>query len=403
MVVFAGVIGEKIKLALFSHVFDKNLRKMIVANLIVESEDDEFPLEEYELNGTLDTQKMIFKFLEKYYINQPKNEYGEGIEQEILCICMAVTGPVEGEKDHRIASLSRKNLEVTFSEPDFQKPPISYAPVALINDMPAIGLNVFLPEYESDFTPLDEKRKVEEQGLKGLLLVEGGLGASVWYPNTKYLSSEYGHTIFSPRTEREEIISQVLRKHRPQNDGINQAISKEYALSGPGLVRIYEILKTPTIYNPETGELHYSEDVGDLPERLKQSNSVAPQSLIEQAINKSDSFAVKSLEIFVGIMGSIAGDLALIYQTKGGIYIGGYPNLFKLLKTDVDFKEVFLKAFDDREKAFQAYNEAVPVLIYDFEGSTLKGAARYAVEQGLVTKGKFAKQKKEKEEKEQNQ
>jgi glucokinase len=175
--------------------------------------------------------------------------------------------------------------------------------------MPAIGESIFLPEYESDFTLLDDKRKTEEKGRKGLLLVEGGLGAAFWFTyndTMSNLSSEYGHTLFSPRTEPEKVIANVLEKFRPDTDGVMQAISKEYALCGPAFLRIYEILKTTAIYNQETGSFQYSEQVGDLRERLEQVKDIEPQSVIKKAIDKSDALAVKTLEIFVSIMGSVA-------------------------------------------------------------------------------------------------
>lgn len=390
MVVFSGIITGKIKLALFSHRFDQKIGKIIIDRLIVESEDSEYPIENYTSNGKLENEKLIQDFLNKYYTNQPKDKYGEGIAQEILCFCLAIAGPVEGKKGSRIASVSRNSLEVTFTESDFKKSPISYVPVAFINDMPAIGESIFLTEYESDFTLLDDKRQTEEKGRKGLLLVEGGLGAAFWFnynDNMSNLSSEYGHTLFSPRTEQEKIIANVLEKFCL--DGVVQAISKEYALSGPGFLRIYEILKTPEIYNQETGSFQYSEQVGDLRERLEQVKDIEPQSVIKKAIDKSDSLAVKTLEIFVGIMGSVAGDFALIHQAKGGIYIGGYPDIFNLLREDNNLKTIFLEAFDDKEKGFRDYNAEIPVFIYEFKNSPLWGAARYAVAQGLVTKGKF--------------
>ena len=252
MAAFSGVIAETIKLGIFSHKLDEEIGKIIIDDLIVESEDDEFLTENYEKEGKLDTEKLIQDFLAKHYIESPKEQYGQGIDQEILCVSIAIAGPVEGEKGNRIASVSRPpNLEVTFSESDFQKPPISYAPVVFLNDMLAIGENIFLPEYKSNFTRIDQKGKIQEKGRKGLLLVEGGLGAALWFffdadneeEKIDSLSSEYGHTIFSSRTEEENIIAKVLKKYRPNKDGIDQAISKEYALSGPGFVRIYENLK----------------------------------------------------------------------------------------------------------------------------------------------------------------
>ena len=130
MTVFSGVIGAQIKLALFSHTFDKKRKKIIITDIIAESKDDEFLTENYlkgEKQDKLDTEKLIKEFLIKY---------GDKIQKEILCVSMAIQGPVEGEKGELTASVSRPpNLQITFHESDFQKKPISYAKVVFLNDI----------------------------------------------------------------------------------------------------------------------------------------------------------------------------------------------------------------------------------------------------------------------------
>lgn len=376
MTILAGEIGGESKLGLFSHEF--NGKKNIIKELIAES--DMFPTNKYEIEGEngekrLNTQAMIEDFLQKEYYGQ-EDKYGKGIEKYILGACFGIASPIKGSKDARKATISRDaiNLEITLYELDFiDKLPCPDLPVSFLNDMVAIGKNIFLPEYEPEWKVLYEGNKEPDpKDDRAIMLVAGGLGQAHWYwDNTKkalsHKSSEGGHALFAPRNELEGELWLHLLKER------QQVISYEYVLSEPGLVRIYEFIKSTNRYGEESGELR---------ERLTQNNT-DPSPIIDRAINHSDPLADRALNMFISIMGARAGDLALTYEAKGGIYVGGVPIPEK--KYDI-FKEAFL----DKENDFRQYNEAIPVYVYKYEGSVLWGAARHAVDSGFVTDGKFA-------------
>ncbi len=50
---------------------------------------------------------------------------------------------------------------------------------------------------------------------------------------------------------------------------------------------------------------------------------LTPQQIGQATIEKSDPIAVQAFDYFFASMGAIAGDLALIYGEKGGVYIAG--------------------------------------------------------------------------------
>jgi glucokinase len=327
-------------------------------------------------------------FFTDYYYEKEDN-YGEGIDQKILGACFGIEALVKGDKNNKITTVSRDalDLNVTFSTLDFQeyfqkRLSCSKLPVLFINDMVAIGKKIFIPEYEPEWQLLYEGQIKSDQDNskenKAIMLVSGGLGQALWYWDDikkafSSKSSEGGHGLFAPRTEEEgELWLHLLRKK-------NQVISYEYVLSAPGLIKIYEFLKTTGRYGEESGELRQFLD------QNKAQNKSDPTPIINEAINNSNSLSMAALDMFIGIMGTRAGDLALTYEAKGGIYIGGFSIPIEKLKDGI-FKDAFL----DKEGAFREYNEAISVYLYPEKDSVLLGAARHAVDAGIVTKGKFA-------------
>ncbi|NER07217.1 MAG: glucokinase [Okeania sp. SIO3C4] len=383
MTILAGKIGGRSKLALFSHGF--NGEKELIKKLIAESET--FPTKKYEIEGEngekiLDTQRMIDDFLQKEYYRQ-EDRYGTGIEKNILVACFSVSGPVGGSKDNRTTTISRPDLDlkITFNELDFKdKLPFPGLRVSFLNYMVAIGKKIFLAEDEAESKVLYEGNKeTDSQNDRVIMLVGDGLGQAYSYWDNKkkallHKSSEGGHSLFAPRNESEgELWSYLLKERR-------QVISYEYVLSKSGLVRIYEFIKSTNRYGKESGELR---------ERLTQDNT-DPSPIIDQAINHSDDLADAALNMFIRIMGARAGDLALTYEAKGGIYVGGVP-------IPEEKYNIFKEAFLDKEHKFRQYNEAIPVYVYKYESSVLWGAASHAVDAGFVYDAKSAHRRRERQ------
>jgi glucokinase len=108
-------------------------------------------------------------------------------------------------------------------------------------------------------------------------------------------SGEGGHASLAATTDRESDVLTVMRRHFGH-------VSAERALSGAGLVNLYSAL---------------AELDGATPQAL------VPQQVTEMAISGSDPHCREALGMFAEMLGTVAGNLALAFGTKGGIYIGG--------------------------------------------------------------------------------
>jgi glucokinase len=77
------------------------------------------------------------------------------------------------------------------------------------------------------------------------------------------------------------------------------------------------------------------------------------------------------MKLFARIYGQTAGDLALIAQARGGVYLAGGipPKILPLLQS-----EEFMAGFRDKGR-FSAWMESVPVQVVLDKDIGLKGAA----------------------------
>ena len=136
------------------------------------------------------------------------------------------------------------------------------------------------------------------EAIIGVLGPGSGLGAGGTLPvagRWLALAAEGGHVALAPRTERESCVLNVMR----QRFGY---VSAERALSGPGLVNLYRIL---------------AEIDGAPPAPY------IPAQITDLAIRGGDPHCREALDMFAEMLGTVAGDLALILGAKGGIYIAG--------------------------------------------------------------------------------
>jgi glucokinase len=89
------------------------------------------------------------------------------------------------------------------------------------------------------------------------------------------------------------------------------------------------------------------------------------------ALQRLDRVAEQALALFCRIFGQTAGDLALVAQSTGGVYLAGgiAPKILPLLQ-----QGEFLAGFRDKGR-FAAWMERVPVHVVLDEDVGLKGAA----------------------------
>jgi glucokinase len=121
----------------------------------------------------------------------------------------------------------------------------------------------------------------------------------------RVLPSEGGHCDFAPRNDLEiELFRFLLERH-------SRRVSVERAVSGPGLVAIYDFVVSRALAssNPATVAELRTGDPGEVIGRLGSSGA--------------DLACARALDLFVSLYGSEAGNLALKVLPTRGLYIGG--------------------------------------------------------------------------------
>jgi glucokinase len=175
-------------------------------------------------------------------------------------------------------------------------------------------------------------------GVSGLLRVKE---AGRWLP----LGGEGGHVSLAPATAREDAVVAILRERFGH-------ASAERALSGSGLVNLYEALCTLD---------------GEAPRTLE------PAAVSAEALAGADPRCVEAVEMFFGLLGSVAGNLALTIGARGGMYIGGgiVPRLGDWIERSA-FRERFVA-----KGRFRPYLEGIATFLVDAKSPpALIGAAR---------------------------
>jgi glucokinase len=269
----------------------------------------------------------------------------------ISSACFGVAGPVKNGR------CKTTNLPWDVSERKL-KNRFGWDKVCLINDLTATSYAVpFLTGRE--LFSLNPGKKSKGESI-GLIAPGTGLGMAlmVWRDgNYIPMPSEGGHSDFAPQNEAEVALWHYLHVRLGH-------VSVERILSGPGLFITYCWLKF-------TGQ-------GSEPTWLAQRmNEDDPSKVIsEAALVEKEPLCVKTLDLFVSILGATAGNLALTGLTRGGIYIGGgiAPKILPKLGEDL-----FIKAFVDKGR-FTELLQSIPVRVILNDKAALLGAAHCALE-----------------------
>jgi glucokinase len=260
--------------------------------------------------------------------------------------CFGLAGPVENGKCRATNipwEVSEKNLLNKFSWPH----------VRLINDLAATGAATRVLKNEELFVL--QEGEPHKNGVRGVVAPGTGLGISLMVKvRDEYvaLPSEGGHADFAPNREEDVELWRYIRKSVGH-------VSAERIVSGPGLINIYRwiIAKNQA---PQPSWL------------VKRMNQEDPARVIsEVAVAGDDPLCRKALELFVSVLGAVAGNLALIGLTHGGIYVGGgiVPKILPFLS-----EKDFLRSFSDKGR-FRHLLKTIPVYVILNDQAALLGAA----------------------------
>jgi glucokinase len=264
--------------------------------------------------------------------------YLRGVAGRPSAAAIAVAGPVVGE------TVKLTNAPWSFRRAEL-KAALGLDELLVLNDFEALAHA--LPHLgPGDLHRIGGGAPVE-RAPKVVLGPGTGLGVAglVWSPaGWVAVPSEGGHVSFAVEDAREFAMLERLAKGR-------ERLSVERVASGPGLADTYRVL---------------AEMAGQ---------PVAPveaPEVVQRAIGGNDPFAQEALERFAVWLGRFAGDAALFFGARGGVYIGGgiAPKMVDALSAGA-----FRRAFEAKGR-MAAYLGPIPVyVILIGTRAALKGAA----------------------------
>lgn len=169
-------------------------------------------------------------------------------------------------------------------------------------------------------------------GVAGLVPTPNG-----WWP----VAGEGGHVTLPTRDEHEAEILADLREGHGH-------VSAERVLSGPGLVNLYRAIAQRRVV--------------EIPK------NISPADVVEHAQGR-DAIARETLNLFFSMLGTVAGDVALTFGARGGVYLGGgiLPRVKDLLLHS-HFRERF-----EAKGRLKPYLERIPVYLILAEAPALRG------------------------------
>lgn len=217
----------------------------------------------------------------------------------ISAASFAVAGPV------RDGECKATNLPWFMSERDLSA--TLGAPVTLLNDFAAVVYGIPQLDPTRDLVVL-AAGEPERDGPFAVIGAGTGLGEGVGVKTSaglRVLAGEGGHVDLAARDGVEQQLLDFLRlRHR-------ERVSVERAVSGPGLVAIYEFVRDRGLCQPRA-ETEAAMAHGDKAAVIGQLGSAGADPACERA-----------LDIFIGLYGSEAGNLALKVLPTAGLFIAG--------------------------------------------------------------------------------
>ncbi len=258
---------------------------------------------------------------------------------------IGIANPIDGDR------IKMTNHTWAFSI-DAVRQQLGFTQLVFINDFTALALSLpFLPDNELHQVGGGKR---EANRAIAVLGPGTGLGVSGLVPSAEGylpLEGEGGHVTMVGTNAEEAAVIAKARETFPH-------VSAERLISGPGLVTLHESLAA----------------VRGLP-----SPGLDAPAITNGALDGSNALALDSVNMFCGMLGTIAGNLALTLGAKGGVFIGGgiIPRL-----GDFFDRSPFRCRFEEKGR-FQPYLASVPVFVIHSAYPAFTGAA-VALERALT-------------------
>jgi glucokinase len=253
---------------------------------------------------------------------------------------LAVAGPVDGDE------IALTNCDWVV-RPRVMFEQLGLSDIVVLNDFEAQALAVVALGAEH----MEKIGPGEPEPLGSRVVLGPGTGLGVaglihachrWIP----VPGEGGHMDIGPRTARD-------REVFPHIEPIEGRISGEQILCGRGLVNTYRAVAKADGVTPRF---------------------TSPAEITGAALEKSDPVAEEALSMFVTCLGRTAGDLALVFMSRGGVYLTGgiAQKIVPALKNGT-----FRAAFEDKAPHRELLR-SMPVYVITHPLAALAGLAAYA-------------------------
>jgi glucokinase len=200
-------------------------------------------------------------------------------------LTLAIAAPAEGDR----IPLTNRNWMIDRAE---IVAALGLADLRIVNDFEALGHALARPEALDSVAV--KPGTPAPQGTRIILGAGTGFNCSARLANASVVVCEAGHTTFAPLTELDQRLQAAMTAKYTR-------CSVERLLSGSGLREIHAL-----ITGTEAGRIDGAE-------------------VIAQGLADSDPAARATCETFARLLGQLAGDLALLFQATGGVWLSGGP------------------------------------------------------------------------------
>lgn len=199
---------------------------------------------------------------------------------------LAVAGPVR----HDRVTLTNRGWTVDGAEIAAL---LGLGRVRVVNDFAAVSWS--LPHLtDADLVPLGGGA-AEADAPRAVLGAGTGLGVGAFLPPDRVLVTEGGHASLAAHDAREAAVVEWLRAKHGH-------VSAERLISGQGIENIHAALAA-------------LDGTGTAP--------LDAATVTARALSGECRACREALEMFCALLGGVAGDLALLYGARGGMYVGG--------------------------------------------------------------------------------
>lgn len=224
---------------------------------------------------------------------------------------------------------------------------LGFEDVMVVNDFEAQALAVASLGPENQ---VKIGRGEELEGHSKVVLGPGtGLGVAglvhalhSWIP----VPGEGGHVDLGPRTARDQQIFPHIEK-------IEGRVSAEQVLCGRGLLGLYRAICAADGIEPTLAD---------------------PAAVSEKGLGGDNAQASEALSLFATYLGRVAGDMALIFMARGGVYLaGGIPQKILSALKGPEFRQ----GFEDKAP-HSALMATIPTFVVTHPLAALAGLSAYA-------------------------